>query len=142
LRPAVAGHPPRLLQIVTITTAAIAAATLVDDGDCEFKAGSSSEESAATSDAEYFIRTRVPIVAQIDDPDPASGCCFMLLGAYCAVVPPSITSPAPVTKAASSETKNTMPLAISLGVPMRPIGSRSMTCRRAASISAPRAWSC
>src|SRR6266566_3012626 len=42
-------------------------------------------------------------------------------GPISAVMPPSMTSPAPVMKAASSEARNTMPLAISSGVPMRPV---------------------
>src|SRR5260221_1029638 len=46
---------------------------------------------------------------------------------HCAVMPPSIMRPAPVMNAASSEARKTMPLAISVGVPMRPIGSRSIT---------------
>src|SRR5213078_3676837 len=55
--------------------------------------------------------------------------------AHCAVMPPSMTRPAPVIKAASSEARKTMPLAISVGAPIRPIGRRSMTCRRAISTS-------
>ncbi len=46
---------------------------------------------------------------------------------HCAVMPPSMTRPAPVMKAASSEARKTIPLAMSVTVPMRPIGSRSIT---------------
>jgi hypothetical protein len=47
------------------------------------------------------------------------------LGAYCAVMPPSITSSEPVTHDDSSDARNSTPLAISHAVPSRPIGVRS-----------------
>ena len=50
--------------------------------------------------------------------------------AYCAVIPPSITSSEPVTQDDSSEARNSTPLAISSAVPSRPIGVRSSSSWR------------
>jgi len=41
---------------------------------------------------------------------------------YCAVNPPSTMRPAPVMNAASSDARKTIPFAMSVGVPSRPIG--------------------
>src|SRR5712671_6788521 len=54
---------------------------------------------------------------------------------YCAVRPPSTTRPAPVMKPASSEARKRMPLAMSVGVPSRPIGWVDNAIWRAASTS-------
>jgi hypothetical protein len=59
--------------------------------------------------------------------DPASS---LGLAHYCAVMPPSTTRPAPVMKPASSEARKTMPLAMSVTFPMRPIGMRFGVCWR------------
>jgi hypothetical protein len=52
--------------------------------------------------------------------------------AYCAVMPPSITSSEPVTQDDSSDARNSTPLAISSAVPSRPIGVRSSSTWRTA----------
>ena len=52
--------------------------------------------------------------------------------AYCAVMPPSITSSEPVTQDDSSDARNSTPLAISSAVPSRPIGVRSSSAWRTA----------
>ena len=52
--------------------------------------------------------------------------------AYCAVMPPSITSSEPVTQDDSSDARNSTPLAISRAVPSRPIGVRSSSAWRTA----------
>jgi hypothetical protein len=54
------------------------------------------------------------------------------LCAYCAVMPPSITSSEPVTQDDSSDARNSTPLAISSAVPSRPIGVRSSSTWRTA----------
>ena len=48
------------------------------------------------------------------------------IGAYCAVMPPSITSSEPVTQDDSSDARNSTPLAISSAVPSRPIGVKTV----------------
>ena len=50
------------------------------------------------------------------------------------MIPPSTARPAPIIKPASSEARKTMPLAMSVTVPMRPIGSRASAWRRASSM--------
>ena len=61
-------------------------------------------------------------------PGRAPGC------AYCAVMPPSITSSDPVTQDASSDARNSTPLAMSSAVPSRPIGVRSSSIWRSAGL--------
>jgi hypothetical protein len=54
------------------------------------------------------------------------------ISAYCAVMPPSMTSSEPVTQDDSSDARNRTPLAISSAVPSRPIGVRSSSIWRTA----------
>ena len=71
-------------------------------------------------------RTRVDSLPRRVWPDRGPTC------AYCAVMPPSITSSAPVIQDASSDARNSTPLAISSAVPSLPIGVRSSNTWRTA----------
>ena len=73
------------------------------------------------------VRGSIPFRAY-REPDAADTAPSLSLAHYCAVMPPSTTSPAPVMKAASSEARKTMPWAMSVTVPMRPLGMRVSAC--------------